>query len=72
MAAHTTPRPTTLCGTFSFYVPHTDTATLAVVDSLADAVTVKGPKGPATIRDLRLSGWNTPVIFATQPAAVSF
>ena len=63
MTAQTTPRPTTLGGTFSFYVPHTDTVTLAVVGSLADAVTVKGPKGPAAIRDLRLSGWDTPVIF---------
>lgn len=63
MATHTAPRPATLSGTFSFYVPHTDTATLGVVDSLADAVTVKGPKGPATIRELRLRGWDTPVIF---------
>ena len=57
------PRPATLAGTFSFYVPSYDEATLAVVDSVADAVTVKGPNGPAVVRKLRQEGWDAPVIF---------
>jgi hypothetical protein len=63
MASRITSRPTTLAETFSFYVPSTDTATLQVVESLADAVTVKGPNGPEVIRGLRAGGWDTPVIF---------
>jgi hypothetical protein len=63
MATRLSHRPATLAGTLSFYVSASDSGTLAVVNVLADAVTVKGPAGPATIRRLRGSGWNTPVIF---------
>lgn len=63
MATRLSSRPATLAGTFSFYVPSTDLMTLAVVDSLADAVTVKGPNGPSTIRGLRVTWWDTPVMF---------
>jgi hypothetical protein len=56
-------RPATLAGTFSFYVPNSDSESLAVVGSFADAVTVKGPKGPAVVRALRAGGWDCPVIF---------
>lgn len=55
--------PITLSETFSFYVPSSDNATLEVVGSMADGVTVKGPRGPQVIRNLRASGWDTPVIF---------
>ena len=56
-------RPVTLAGTFSFYVPSTDSESLAVVGSLADAVTVKGPMGPAVVRALRAGSWDGRVIF---------
>lgn len=55
--------PITLSETFSFYVPSSDNATLEVVGSMADGVTVKGPRGLQVIRNLRASGWDTPVIF---------
>lgn len=63
MPTRLNPRPATLASTFSLYVPSTDSATLAVVDSIADAVTIKGPSGPAVVRELRRDGWDTPVIF---------
>ena len=63
MTVHLHPRPATLASTFSFYLPSHDAATLAVVDSVADAVTVKGPDGPAVVRKLRQEGWDAPVIF---------
>lgn len=63
MSPAVTRRSVTLSETFSFYVPSSDAATLEVVGSMADGVTVKGPAGPQTIRALRASGWETPVIF---------
>jgi hypothetical protein len=63
MTTRLNPRPATLASTFSFYVPSYDAATLAVVDSVADAVTVKGPNGPAVVKKLRHGGWDAPVIF---------
>jgi hypothetical protein len=56
-------RPNTLAGTFSFYVAATDSKTLEVCGSLADAVTVKGPRGPPIVRALRMAGWDRPAIF---------
>lgn len=38
-------------------------ATLAVADSVADAVTVKGPSGPLAINTLRKKGWDAVTIF---------
>lgn len=58
-----THRPATLAGTFSFYVPSSDLPTLAVADSVADARTIRGPKGPAVVRQLRRDGWESPVMF---------
>ncbi|MDA8283415.1 MAG: hypothetical protein M0Z42_09015 [Actinomycetota bacterium] len=57
------PPPATLADTFSLYVPSRDTATLGVVESVADAVTVKGSNGPTVVRELRRNGWDTPVVF---------
>lgn len=62
-ATRLSPPPPALTSTFSLYVPSSDTATLAVVDSVADAVTMKGPNGPTVVRELRRGGWDTPVIF---------
>lgn len=56
-------RPITLAETFSFYLPTSDVEAIEACGELADAVTVKGPKGPATVRALRARGWDRPVIF---------
>src|SRR5487761_1969752 len=55
--------PITLAETFSFYVSSSDVQTLEACGELADAVTVKGPKGPSTVRAMRSRGWDRPVIF---------
>lgn len=55
--------PVTIQETFSFYVPASQRDTLVAVSSLADAVTVCGPRGPEAIRSLRAEGWDAPVIF---------
>lgn len=55
--------PITLAETFSFYVPSSDIQTLEACGEIADAVTVKGPNGPSTVRTMRKRGWDCPVIF---------
>ena len=50
--------PITLNETFSFYVPSSNASLIAVCSELSDAVTVKGPQGPATIRAMRDQGWD--------------
>ncbi len=63
MAVLSIGRPITLAETFSFYVSSADVQALEACGQLADAVTVKGPNGPATVRALRTQGWDRPVIF---------
>jgi hypothetical protein len=60
-AAPTSPR--TLGESFSFYVPATQPQLIEECSALADAVTVKGPNGPAVVSDLRRMGWDRPVLF---------
>jgi hypothetical protein len=61
--ALTLARPQTLGGTFSFYVPASDPVFIVACEELADAVTVKGPTGPAVIAAMRNAGWDGAVIF---------
>lgn len=56
-------RPVTVAGGFSFYVPSTDGQLIESCSLLSDAVTVKGPAGPAAVRKLRDRGWNGAAIF---------
>ncbi len=63
MAVVSLTRPITLKETFSFYVPSSKIRDLEACGELADALTVKGPKGPATVRTMRARGWDPPVIF---------
>lgn len=63
MTAVSTEPSVTLQGTFSFYLPASDVGALEACSVLADAVTVKGVNGPATIELMRQRGWNRPVIF---------
>ena len=63
MAVTSISRPITLAETFSFYVTSSDVQALEACGELADAVTVKGPNGPTTVRAMRARGWNRPVIF---------
>jgi hypothetical protein len=44
-------------------VGSTDVQAIEACGELADAVTVKGPKGPATVMSMRRRGWDRPVIF---------
>lgn len=61
--APTLPRPVTLAGTFSFYLPTTNVPLIKACAELADGVTVKGPAGPRAVRKLRDRGWDCPVLF---------
>ncbi len=64
MAVLAPTRNTTLAETFSFYVPSSDARLLEECANLADAVTVKGPNGPAAVSAMRASrDWKHPVIF---------
>ena len=53
----------TLSTSFSFYVPASKPQVAALAASLADGLTVAGPKGPNAVRKLRASGLDTPVLF---------
>jgi hypothetical protein len=58
----TTTRPATLQRGFSFYVPaRPDLITTCA--AIADAVVIRGPKGPAEVRRLRSTGWTGTVLF---------
>lgn len=63
MSGDTLVSPRTLRGTFSFYLSAGNTATLMACGSLADAVTVSGPTGPARVKTLRERGWDGTAIF---------
>lgn len=63
MTAVSISSPVTLAETFSFYVPSSDVQTLEACGELADAITVKGPRGPATVMAMRTRDWDRPVIF---------
>jgi hypothetical protein len=63
MAVESPARPVTLEETFSFYVPSSDVELIESCAELADAVTVKGPNGPATVGGMRARGWEGRVIF---------
>ena len=62
MALTSVSRPNTLAESFSFYLPSSDTTAIEACSELADAVTIKGPKGPETIRTLRNCGWDRPAL----------
>lgn len=63
MAVVSIGRPITLAETFSFYVPASQVGAIEACGQLGDAVTVMGPKGPATVTSLRARGWDRPTIF---------
>jgi hypothetical protein len=57
--------PATLAPSFSFYVPGGSKSASKIVRaaSFGDAVTVAGPNGPETVRQLREAGFSRPVLF---------
>jgi hypothetical protein len=57
------PRPATLKQTYSFYVPGRDPSRVRACAEQADAVVVSGAAGPASVRSLRVEGWEGAVLF---------
>jgi hypothetical protein len=52
-------------GTFSFYFPppRRDVSLIQACAEMADAVVLKGPNGPKTVRAMRRGGWSGTVLF---------
>ena len=63
MALYAPARPITLAESFSFYVPSSDVSLIKACGVLADAVTVRGPKGPSVVEGLRAEEWDVPALF---------
>jgi hypothetical protein len=57
-------RPVTLQNTFSFYLPPPkDLDVVREYGAVADAVVLKGPRGPKMAMSLRATGWIGPMLF---------
>ena len=55
--------PVTLQPSFSFYVTPSNVSRLRTAATFGDALTIAGPKGPATVRRLRPQGLDVPTLF---------
>ena len=55
--------PTTIQGSFSFYLHKADEELIRQYAGLADAVVVRGRSAPGLVRAMRSEGWSGPVLF---------
>jgi len=55
--------PATMRASFSFYVNATNEEGIRSCAEMADALTIRGPRGPAAARSVLGAGWDLPLLF---------